>query len=198
MAPAGAYPRDADLGPETAPAGAGRERALGCAGVKIFLVRHGIAGDPDEWKGPDDSRPLNAKGRRKFRDTARAFAKLGERVDLLCTSPLVRAVQTAEILADALGLDEVSVLEDLRPEVPVQKLLDKVATLDVKRVALVGHDPQLSGIAAALGKVEPARIDFPKGAIIRFDADDPAGRRAEARWWLEPGEKKPHDGLPLK
>ena len=58
---------------------------------RVYLVRHGIAGDPDEWKGPDDSRPLNAKGRRRFRETARAFAKLGERVDLLCTSPLVRS-----------------------------------------------------------------------------------------------------------
>jgi phosphohistidine phosphatase len=166
--------------------------------VKIFLVRHGIAGDPDEWKGPDDSRPLNAKGRRRFRETARAFAKLGERIDVLCTSPLVRAVQTAEILADALELDEISVLEELRPEVPVQRLLERAATLEAKRLALVGHDPQLSGAAAALGKIEPARVDFPKGAIIRFDADDPAGRRAEARWWLAPGEKKPHDGLPLK
>jgi phosphohistidine phosphatase len=165
---------------------------------KIYLVRHGIAGDPDEWKGPDDSRPLNAKGRRKFRETARAFAKLGDRVDLLCTSPLVRAVQTAELLADALEIDEVSVLEELRPDVPVQRLLERAAELPAKRIALVGHDPQLSGAAAALGGVEPARIEFPKGAIVRFDAEDPAARKAEARWWLGPGEKKPHDGLPVK
>ena len=60
---------------------------------RIYLVRHGIAGDPDEWKGPDDSRPLNAEGRQRFRETARAFTKLGDRVELLCTSPLVRAVK---------------------------------------------------------------------------------------------------------
>jgi phosphohistidine phosphatase len=165
---------------------------------RIFLVRHGIAGDPDEWKGPDDSRPLNAKGRRRFRETARTFAKLGDRVELLCTSPLVRAVQTAEILADVLELDEISVLEELRPDVPVQQLLDRVAQLVEKRIALVGHDPQLSGVAGALGGVEPARIDFPKGAIVRFDAEDAAAREAQPRWWLEPGEKKPHDGLPVK
>ena len=165
---------------------------------RVYLVRHGIAGDPDEWKGPDDSRPLNAKGRRQFRETARAFAKLGDRVDLLCTSRLVRAVQTAEILAGALELEDVAVLEELRPEVPVQRLLERVAGLGAKRIALVGHDPQLSGAAAALGGVEPARVEFPKGAIVRFDVDDPAGRKAEPRWWLEPGEKKPHDGLPVK
>jgi phosphohistidine phosphatase len=165
---------------------------------RIYLVRHGIAGDPDEWNGPDDSRPLNAKGRRRFRDTARAFAKIGDRVELLCASPLVRAVQTAEILAGALELDEVTVLEELRPDIPVQQLLDRVAALPAKRIALVGHDPQLSGIAGALAGVEPARIDFPKGAIVRFDADDAAARKADPRWWLEPGEKKPHEGLPVK
>jgi phosphohistidine phosphatase len=165
---------------------------------RIHLVRHGIAGDPAEWTGPDDSRPLTADGRRQFRETARAFAKLGERVDLLCTSPLVRAVQTAEILAGALELDQVAVLEELRADVPVERLLDRTAQLDAKRVALVGHDPQLSGAAAALGGVEPARIDFLKGAIVRFDVDDVAARKAHARWWLKPGEKKPHDGLPLK
>jgi phosphohistidine phosphatase len=165
---------------------------------KIYLVRHGIAGDPDEWKGLDDSRPLTGKGRRKFRATARAFARLGDKVELLCTSPLVRAVQTAELLADALELEEVCVLEELRPDVPVQRLLDRVAEMEAKRIALVGHDPQLTGAAAALARVEPSRIDFPKGAIVRFDAVDPKERKGEARWWLEPGEKKPHDGLPLK
>ncbi|HWE24649.1 MAG TPA: histidine phosphatase family protein [Myxococcales bacterium] len=165
---------------------------------RIYLVRHGIAGDPDAWRGPDDSRPLNGEGRRRFRETARAFAKLGERIEALCTSPLVRAVQTAEILAAALEVDETIVLEELRPNVPVQQLLDRAGQLSQKRIALVGHDPQLSGAAGALGSVEPARIEFPKGAIVRFDVDDAAARKAVARWWLAPGEKKPHEGLPVK
>ena len=46
--------------------------------------------------------------------------------------------------------------------------------------------------------VEPARVEFPKGAIVRFDADDAAARKADVRWWLAPGEKKPHEGLPVK
>lgn len=165
---------------------------------RIYLVRHGIAGDPDEWRGPDDSRPLNEKGRRQFRETARAFAKLGDRIELMCTSPLVRAVQTAEILANALELDDVCVLEELRPSVPVQQLLERAAEFPAKRIALVGHDPQLSGAVAALSGVEPARVEFPKGAIVRFDADDAAARKAEPRWWLQPGEKKPREGLPVR
>ena len=89
--------------------------------IRVFLVRHGIAADAAPGQ-PDESRPLTAKGRRRFRRTARAFARLGERVDKLITSPLVRAVQTAEILARALRQDEVGVLEELRSEVPPAKL----------------------------------------------------------------------------
>jgi phosphohistidine phosphatase len=166
--------------------------------LRLYLVRHGQAGDPDEWKGPDDSRPLSGKGRRKFRDTARALAKLGDRVELLCTSPLVRAVQTAELLAAELDLEDVVVLEELRPEVPVQRLLERVGSLDSGRVALVGHDPQISGTVAALGRIEPALVDFPKGAIVRVDVEDVGARSARPRWWLEPGEKRPRDGLPVK
>src|SRR5437870_984817 len=81
---------------------------------------------------------------------------------------------------------DTAALEQLRPAVPVQRLLERVADLPAKRIALVGHDPQISGAAAALGNVEPARIEFPKGAIARFDVDDPIARKAEARWWLEP------------
>ena len=141
---------------------------------------------------------MTGEGRERFRKAAKAFARLGEHVDLLYSSPLVRAVQTAELLAEALELEEVAVLEELRPEVPVKTLLERAAKLEGKRVALVGHDPQMSGIAAALGGVEPSRVDFPKGAIVRIDADDPAARKAEPRWWLDAGEKKPREGLPLK
>src|SRR5712691_7627004 len=92
--------------------------------IRIYLVRHGIAVDPSE-KGTldDDSRPLTAKGRRRFRRLARAFAQLGEIPDFTFTSPLVRAVQTAEILAGALRVAEVGILDELRPEAGVGRLL---------------------------------------------------------------------------
>jgi phosphohistidine phosphatase len=165
--------------------------------LKLFLVRHGHAGDPEAWKGPDDSRPLTPKGRSDFRRTARAFARR-ESIDLLCSSPLVRAVQTAEILAAALEIDEVAVWEELRPDLPVQALLERAAREDVKRLALVGHDPQITGILAALTKTPPESLDFPKGAIARLDVRDLRARDAKARWWLPPGEKEPREGVPLR
>jgi phosphohistidine phosphatase len=165
--------------------------------LKLYLVRHGHAGDPDAWRGPDDSRPLTAKGRGDLRRSAGALARK-ETIDLLCTSPLVRAVQTAEILAAALDLDEVTVLEELRPEIPVQALLERVAREEAKRIALVGHDPQITGVLAALTKMQPEALDFPKGAVVRLDVRDLVEREAEPRWWLPPREKAPQDGIPLR
>src|SRR5437667_6035385 len=87
---------------------------LGADMMEIYVVRHGIA-VPSEAGIPDRFRPLTSKGRRRFRRTARRFARLGE-LDLILTSPLVRAVQTAEILVAAVKDAEVAVLEELDPK----------------------------------------------------------------------------------
>jgi len=165
--------------------------------LKLYLVRHGNAGDPDRWEGPDDSRPLSERGRRDLRRTAAVLARR-ETVDVLCTSPLVRAVQTAEIVAEALEIDDVQVLEELRPDVPVQQVLERVAQLDGKRLGLVGHDPQMTGLVAALSGQPPERLRFPKGAVVRFDVNDLLKRQAQARWWLAPREKEAEEGLPIR
>ena len=83
--------------------------------MEIYVVRHGIA-VPSEAGIPDRFRPLTSKGRRRFRRTARRFARLGRELDLILTSPLVRAVQTAEILVGAVKNAEVAVLEELDPK----------------------------------------------------------------------------------
>src|SRR6266403_3213768 len=83
--------------------------------MQLYVVEHGIAveggeGIPDEW------RPLTDRGRRRFQKTARAFGKLGRKLDLILTSPLVRAVQTAEILAGETEHGEVGILPELDPK----------------------------------------------------------------------------------
>jgi len=165
--------------------------------LKLYLIRHGHAGDPDRWEGHDDSRPLSERGRRDLRRTAAVLARR-ETIDIVCTSPLVRAVQTAEIVAQALEIDEVEVLEELRPDVPVQAVLDRAAQFDGKRMGLVGHDPQMTGLVAALSGQSPDKLRFPKGAVVRFDVSDLARRQAQARWWLAPREKEVNEGLPVR
>lgn len=169
--------------------------------IRVYLVRHGIAADPLPGQ-PDESRPLTAKGRKRFRRGARVVAELEEEVDHLFSSPLVRAVQTAEILARALKRDEVGILEELRTGAPVPELLAAVArrVRNGEGVALVGHDPQMSRLVVALarlGHVQAGQLELDKGAIVRIDVDAFPPKKSEPRWHLEPGSRGIAEGLPL-
>lgn len=169
--------------------------------IRVYLVRHGIAEDPAPGQ-PDESRPLTAKGRKRFRRTARAFAGLDEEADHLFTSPLVRAVQTAEILARPIRQDEVGILEELGSGAPVPALLAVLAKRirDGEGVALVGHDPQMSRLVVALARLaqpDAGQVEFDKGAIVRIDVDAFPPKRSEPRWHLRPRSREIEEGLPL-
>src|SRR2546427_1142872 len=167
--------------------------------MQLYVVEHGIAveggeGIPDEW------RPLTDKGRRRFQKTARAFGKLGRKLDLILTSPLVRAVQTAEILAGETEHGEVAVLAELDPRIEVEVLRNaiRIRARKAGAVAIVGHEPQLSSVLAALSGASQADIDLENGAIVRVDVSMLTdGASADPRWWLKPkGTRK--KGLPLR
>jgi phosphohistidine phosphatase len=167
--------------------------------MEIFLVRHGVAVER-EGEGPDAFRPLTGKGRRRFRKTARSFARLGCKLDLILTSPLVRAVQTAEILAGEAKHGDVAILEELDPKYEAADLLKALRKRanGSRSVALVGHEPQLSSVLAALAGVEAETLDLKKGAIVRLEARDPSQRgSAAAIWSLKPRSKTVKKGLPL-
>jgi len=168
--------------------------------MQLYVVRHGIAEDGGEGI-PDASRVLTEKGRRRFQKTARAFAKGGRNLDLILTSPLVRAVQTAEILAGATDHGEVGVLEELDPKFDVGALRDAIARRagEAQSVAVVGHEPQLSSLLAALSGVSQTDLDVKKGAIVRVDVDTLTnGTSADPRWWLKPRKGTRVKGLPLQ
>jgi phosphohistidine phosphatase len=168
--------------------------------MELYLVRHGIAVDGEPGL-PEAFRPLAGKGRRRFQKTAKAFARLARKLDLVLTSPLVRAVQTAEILAGAADAGEVAVLQELDPSHGVPQLLEAVAMRagDSKSVALVGHEPQLSAVLAALSGVAQDDLDVKKGVIVRIDVTAlPQPDSVEPRWWLKPRAGTRIKGLPLK
>jgi phosphohistidine phosphatase len=170
--------------------------------IRLYLIRHGIAEAPGDAT-PDDSRALTAKGRRRFRRASRAFARRAEPLTRLFTSPLVRAVQTAEILARSISRDEVSVLEELRSGAPAAKVIEALAARakDGDAIALVGHDPQMSNLVAMLSQLGPedaARVQFRKGAIVRIDVDALPPHKSEPRWHLQPRSRAFAEGLPLR
>ncbi|HJW76490.1 MAG TPA: histidine phosphatase family protein, partial [Thermoleophilia bacterium] len=75
-------------------------------GVRLLFVRHGVAEPRETWPGDDGARPLTAAGRRAMVRAVAAFARLGLRPDMIVTSPLVRARETAAVVAAGLGIDD--------------------------------------------------------------------------------------------
>src|SRR5437868_1064741 len=84
-----------------------RERSPAGLRLELYLLRHADAGDPAAWKGDDAERPLSPKGRKQARRTGRWVAALGRHPDRILTSPKVRALETATIVAASLESEPV-------------------------------------------------------------------------------------------
>lgn len=152
--------------------------------VEVYLVRHADAGNPDKWIGDDADRPLSTKGRRQAERLGRFLARNGFKPDAIVASPKVRAHQTADLLAAALGT---RVETDQRLGMPVDiDLLSKIVSESAgERVVLVGHDPDMSDLAAEM--IGAQYLPLKKGALARLDATlplQPAG--AQLRWLVPP------------
>lgn len=159
----------------------------------VYLVRHAIAEERGKSKLPDDERPLTAEGIAKMKVAARGLRALDVTLDLVLTSPLRRARETAAIVAKTLGgvpVEELSALAPGRSPVMVLRKLRRVSHHDA--VALVGHRPEISELAAYLltgSTAAGASLPFKKGAIARFEIDFAATRsRAVLEWLLQPRE----------
>ncbi len=155
---------------------------------ELYFVRHGLAEERgDAW--PDDAkRPLTDEGMSRMRKSARGLTRIGVTLDVILTSPLVRARQTAEILASALDPRPSMVsIDSLKPDGTYAAVLADLDKHSRKcRIALVGHEPMMGEIAARLiGSRHP--IEFKKGGVCRIDVDDlpPAGP-GDVRWMLTP------------
>jgi phosphohistidine phosphatase len=159
--------------------------------MRVTLIRHGDAGDDAPR---DEERALTKKGRAEARRVGRALERAGVRFGAIVASPLVRAVQTAEITAAAVGYRGRVVISDrLIPDAFPAGLMSLIAALAAsgkKSVALVAHEPILSRAAAtllqigrfpALRKSEAVRIRLMGGAdqpgAFRWRIDPDSGRR---------------------
>jgi len=158
------------------------------ASYLIYLVRHGVAVEQSPEFPNDDDRPLTSEGIERLRAQVLGMRELQVRLDRVLTSPLVRAAQTAEILAGGVGCTVPLVTVDaLRPGGGYDALLAALGRLgDDRAVALVGHMPSLGEIAAKLiGAKEP--LAFKKGGTCCIETDGLQPTRAgQLRWFLPP------------
>lgn len=153
--------------------------------LKLYFLRHGAAVEADEWKGGDFDRPLTDDGRKRLAQEAKALRKLGLELDVIVTSPLVRAKQTAEIVADALKVR--SVVDD--PRVGSGFDLGSLEGIvrdhaDASAIMLVGHEPTMSETIGGL--VGSARLDLKKGGLACVELADPSSLHGTLLWLVPP------------
>lgn len=158
--------------------------------TRILLVRHGLAGKPDPETYPDDDlRPLTAKGRKVFKAAAKGLRSQSVDPTLILTSTVLRALQTAELLADGLRLKEKSIrpMPELHHAVPPAKALVRLARMRLpSAVALVGHEPWLGEFLSLMiaGGATTARAELDKGGAGLLQADSLAKGGGTLIWLM--------------
>jgi phosphohistidine phosphatase len=157
--------------------------------MKLVFVRHGAAVDRTS-EISEESRFLTPEGRVFFRKTARTMLKNGVEPALILTSPLIRAVQTADILAETLSCCSPLVLRnELQPGFGMQvlaRLLDEYHSAG--ELVLVGHEPDLSTIIAFLMQIS-GRLSLKKGAAVKLKIDPDNLPLSMEFKWLALGNK---------
>jgi phosphohistidine phosphatase len=156
--------------------------------VRVTLIRHAEAGDDAPR---DEARALTSRGRADARRLGRALARRGVHFTSIVTSPLVRAVQTAEIVAAATEYrGRMPATDLLQPESSAGDVVAFLATLaDEKSVALVAHEPILSAVAAALTG-RPRHPALRKAEALRIRLPDGPGAAGTLRWRVDGGTGK--------
>jgi phosphohistidine phosphatase len=147
---------------------------------ELWLLRHGEA-EPHDAR-PDEERRLTPRGERQSRDAGAALAKLGVELAAAYTSPRVRALDTARLACESLGV-EPEVVEALTGGWDADGARELLARHEDKdAILVVGHEPDLSQVVFDL---VGGRIDLKKGGIAAVRVD---GRRAELFVLLRPKE----------
>jgi phosphohistidine phosphatase len=160
--------------------------------MNLYFLRHSNAVEPGtagyEW---DSERPLTGKGKKRLRKAAKAMRGLGLSFDLVLSSPLRRAKQTAEIIAKDLKLRKKMIFTaELAPGGDPQMLIQQVNEHhpEPRNVLFVGHEPYLGKLVALLVAGNAGmEMDLKKGGLCKLEAESLRyGRCAKLAWLLTP------------
>ncbi|MDC0832458.1 Phosphohistidine phosphatase SixA [Geitlerinema sp. FC II] len=160
--------------------------------TQLYLIRHGIAADRAEYSN-DEERPLTEIGKKKTKKVASRLKAFDLKFDLLLSSPLVRARQTADILKDTGLCDDVEIFDPLVPEGAIQEWMAWWDTWKAEKgnrgaIALVGHQPDLGNWAEILVWGDAGeRLIVKKAGVIGIELPEsgsPVGR--SLLFWLAP------------
>jgi len=156
--------------------------------VELYIVRHAIAAERGpEW--PDDSkRPLTERGIERFREIVDGLVWMDVQIEIVLTSPLVRAKQTAQYLSSGLpARPPIAVIDALAPGHVAAEIMEQVAreARGHRRVAAVGHEPDLGELAGWLLGTRRA-VPIKKGGVCRIDLDSLTARHGTLVWHIPP------------
>lgn len=153
----------------------------------IYFVRHASAGEHLNNPKKDEKRPLDADGIQQCGIVGRALAALNVQPDVMVSSPLKRATQTASLIGNEIGYEAKLQLEPaMRPEASItefRRMLEKYAKHEA--IMVVGHNPSITEfMAKIIAKAGcEAQIEFKKGAVARVETDR---RAATLNWFFTP------------
>lgn len=157
--------------------------------MNLYLIRHAIA-EEESPSGKDSQRELTDKGAKKMRLIAKGLRTLGVEFDLILSSPYIRAVQTAEILSEVFKKKKFVLSDHLMPAGDMDLLIAEInEKYTVDSLAIVGHEPYLSGLVSLLtAGGAPVEMTFKKGSVCYLSTDDlHHTRKATLEWLLTPG-----------
>jgi phosphohistidine phosphatase len=170
--------------------------------MELFILRHGEAGKRVSSGNKDSARPLTVTGQKEVTDIAASLKDLGIKFDLIITSPLKRAHQTAAIVAKKLQNEKkMEDWDELKPEVKPLELYHKLSSSPQFKpqssVLVVGHEPYLSKmiseiIADANGDGGSVHIALKKAGLarIRVTSNSNSKMQGELKWLLTPRHMK--------
>jgi phosphohistidine phosphatase len=150
--------------------------------MKLYVMRHGPAED-FAASGRDADRALTPSGRERVRAVAKLLRDKDEMPRVIVSSPLVRALQTAEIVAAELGLDHVDTAHELAPAGDAVAFVRRMLASDRKRPMVVGHEPDLSALVSTLVDA-PFPHDMLKAMVVGVQLK--TGEKTHMRFVLDP------------
>jgi phosphohistidine phosphatase len=152
----------------------------------LYVLRHGIAVSRGTAGVADDERPLTEKGRKRMQQVAVGLLHLDLAPDQIITSPLPRARETAEIVAEALGMsDRLEEAESLRDDRSAAAIRDWLFSRVDDRLMIVGHNPALSDLLGLLvtGSTDFSLCELKKGAVAALSTRIDGGFTLD---WMAP------------
>ena len=137
--------------------------------MTIYVLRHGVA-EERRAGSPDATRALTAAGKQKLRAVLRLAKEAGVTPDIILTSPLTRALETAEMAAEILGCrKKPAVTKALLPSSSPGGVWKEIAGTKMSSVLIAGHEPLLSHVISFLLNCTALQIDLKKSALVRVD-----------------------------